>query len=137
VPLLGSLELCSPPDGSPFHTEHGVVHGCLLLAGVHSVLLGHWELTAAELLSLGNATPSGLVLHSGNILGLLLALGPSDCSDWLLGHVGEVSGCSVSSTGFLPIGCSGRTATAEGSASRIDVDADVDSGASFPEGDSA
>ena len=52
---------------------------------VYSVLLGHWELTAAELLSLGNATPSALVPHGGNILGLLLVLGLSDCSDWLLG----------------------------------------------------
>jgi hypothetical protein len=32
---------------------------CSLL-GVHSVLLGHWELTDAELLSLGNAMPSDL-----------------------------------------------------------------------------
>jgi hypothetical protein len=85
VPLLGSPELCRPLGGLPFHTRHGVVHSCLLLAEVHSVLLGHWELTTAELLSLGNVTPSGLVPHSGNILGLLLALGLSSCSDWLLG----------------------------------------------------
>jgi hypothetical protein len=38
-------------------------------------LLGCWKLVAAELLSLGNAMPSGLVPHSGNILDLLLALG--------------------------------------------------------------
>jgi hypothetical protein len=80
VPLLASPGLCQPLGGSPFHTEHAVAHGCSLLAGVHSVLQGHWELTAIELLSLGNATPSGLVLHSGNILGLLLALGMSDHS---------------------------------------------------------
>jgi hypothetical protein len=85
VPLLGSLELCRPLGGSPFHTEHGVDHGCFLLAEVHYVLLGHWELTVVELLSLGNATPSGLVPHSGNILSVLLALGLSGCSDWLLG----------------------------------------------------
>jgi hypothetical protein len=85
MPLLGSPELCRPPGGSPFHTEHRVDHGCFLLARVHSVLLGHWELTAAELLSLGNATLSGLVPHSGNILGVLLALGLSGCSDLLLG----------------------------------------------------
>jgi hypothetical protein len=82
VPLLGSPQLCQPPGGSPFHTRHGVVHGCLLLAGVHSVLLGHRELTAVEVPSLGNATRSGPVPHSGNILGLLLELGLSGCSDW-------------------------------------------------------
>jgi hypothetical protein len=52
---------------------------------VHSVLQGQWELIAAELLSMGNATPNGLVLYSRNILGLLLALGLFDCYDWLLG----------------------------------------------------
>jgi hypothetical protein len=81
VPLLGSLKLCRPLGGSPFHTEHAVVCSCLLLAEVHSVLMRHWELTVVELLSLGNVTPSGLVLHSGNILGLLLALGLPDHSD--------------------------------------------------------
>jgi hypothetical protein len=81
VPLLGSPVLYQPLGGSPFHTEHAAVHDCLLLAEMHSVLQGHWELIAVELLSLGNATPSCLVLHSGNILGLLLALGLSDHSD--------------------------------------------------------
>ena len=85
VPLLGSPELFRPPGGSPFHIGHRVVRSCLLLAEMHSVLLGHWELTAAEPLSLGNATTNGLVLHSENILGLLLVLGMSSCSDWLLG----------------------------------------------------
>jgi hypothetical protein len=139
VPLLGSPELCRPPVGSPFHTGHRVVHGCLLLVGVHSVLLGHWELTPAELLSLDNAMPSGLVLHSGNILGLLLVLGLSNCSNWLLGQKGEVPGCSVSGTGFLPVGCSGGTAAAaaEGFAFGTATDADVDASAGIPEGDSA
>jgi hypothetical protein len=115
-----------------------IVHGCLLLARVHSVLLGHWELTAAELLSLGNATPNGLVLHSGNILGLLLALGLPSCFDWLLGQEGEAPGCSVADTSFLPIGCSGGTAaTAEGTASETAFDADIDSSAGVPEGDYA
>jgi hypothetical protein len=129
VPLLGSPKLCRPPGGSPFHTEHAVVHSCSLLAEMHSVLLGHWELTAVLLLSLSSVTPSGLFLHSGNILNLL-ELGSYDCSEWLLGKVGEVPGCSVYGTGFLPIGCSGGTVAAtEGTASRIDVDADADSGA--------
>jgi hypothetical protein len=109
VPLLGSPELCRPPGDSPFRTEYAAVHGCLLLAEVHSVLLGHWELTAAELLSLGIASPSGLVLHSGNILVLLLALGLSDCSNWLLGQEGEMPGCSNSDTDFLLVGCAGDT----------------------------
>jgi hypothetical protein len=49
--------------------------GCLLPAVVHSVLLGHWEPTAVEPSSSGTTSPSGLVLHSGSILFLLLALG--------------------------------------------------------------
>jgi hypothetical protein len=138
VPLLGSPELCRPPGGSPFHTKHVAVHDCLLLARVHSVLLGHWELTVAELLSLDNVTPSGLVLRSGNFLGLLLVMGRFDCFDWLLGQEGKVPSCSASGIGFLPVGCSGGTATdAEGTAYGIDVDADADSGASIPEGDFA
>jgi hypothetical protein len=109
VPLLGSPKLCRLLGGSPFHTGHMVGHGCLLLAEMHSVLLGHWELTVAELLSLHNVTPSGLVLHSGNIIGLPLALGLSSCSDWLLGQEGKVPGCSVSSTSFFHIGYAGST----------------------------
>jgi hypothetical protein len=81
VPLMGSPKLCRPLGGSPFHIGHGAVHSCLLLAVMHSILLGHWELTAAELLFLGNATPNGLVHHSGNILGVLLVLWLPGCSD--------------------------------------------------------
>jgi hypothetical protein len=69
-------------------------HGCCLLVEVHSVLRGHWELTAAKLLSLGNDPPSDLVPHSGNISGLFLALELLGCPDWLLGQEGEVPGCS-------------------------------------------
>jgi hypothetical protein len=77
---------------------------------------------------------SGLVPHSGNIHSLLLALGLSDCSDWLLGQEGEVLGCSVADTGFLPVGCTGGiVVAAEGTASRTPVDA----GADVLEGDSA
>jgi hypothetical protein len=85
---------------------------------------------------LGNATPSGFVLHSGNILGLLLALGLSDCSNWLLEQLGEVTGCSASDIGFLLVGCAGGIAAAEGTASEIVVDADVGSGADIPKDDS-
>jgi hypothetical protein len=42
---------------------------------MHFLLLGHWELTVAALLSLGIASLSDPVLHSGNILSLLLELG--------------------------------------------------------------
>jgi hypothetical protein len=41
VPLLGSPELCWPLGGSPFHTKYAASHSCLLLAEVHSILLGH------------------------------------------------------------------------------------------------
>jgi hypothetical protein len=59
----------------------------------------------------------------------------------LLGQEGEVPGCSISGTDFLPVGCFGGTivvAATEGIASGIDVDVDVDSGAgaTVPEGDS-
>jgi hypothetical protein len=78
-------------------------------------------LSAAELLSLGNVMPSGLVPHSGNIHGLLVALELLGCSDWLLGQEGKVPGCSVADTGFLPIGCSGGTvaATAKGTTLKL------------------
>jgi hypothetical protein len=106
---------------------------------MHFVLLGHWELTVAELLYLGNASPSDLVLHSGNILGLLLVLGPSDCSDWLLGQEREVLGCFASDTDNLLVGCAGGSdvVAAEGTVSEIATNADIDSGAGIPEGDSA
>jgi hypothetical protein len=85
VPLLGSLGLCRPPSGSPFRTVHEAAHGCCFLFAMHSAWQGHWELAAAELLSLGNDSPNGLVPHSGNMRGLLLALELLGCSSWLLG----------------------------------------------------
>jgi hypothetical protein len=139
VPLLGFPELCRPPGGSPFHIGCSAVHDCLFLAEVHSVLLGHCELTTAELLSLGITSPSGLVLHSGNILGLLLMLGLSDYFDWLLGQEDEVPGCSAFDIGFLTVGCAGGTVATivEGTASRTVVDADASSSADITEDDSA
>jgi hypothetical protein len=56
-----------------------------VLAVVLLVLLGCWKLAVAELLSSGNESLSDLVPHSGNIHGLLLALGMSGYSDWWLG----------------------------------------------------
>jgi hypothetical protein len=96
VPLLGSPRLCRPPGGSPFHTGHEATHGCCLLVEVHFVLQGHWELAVVELLSLYNDSPSGLVLYTRNIHGLLLALEILGCSGWLLGQEGEVPSCSGS-----------------------------------------
>jgi hypothetical protein len=138
VPLLGSLELCRPPGGSPFHTGHEAIHYCLLLARVHSILQGHWELTPAEMLSLGNESPSGLVPHSGNICDHLLALELLDCSDWLLGQEGEVPSCSIAGTGFLPTSCSSSTTVAaEGTSSDTVAGTDADVDAGVIEGDSA
>jgi hypothetical protein len=85
VPLLGSPGLCRPPGGSPFHTGHVATHGCCLLVTMHSAWHGHWELVVAELPSLGNDLPSGLVPHNGNMCGLLLALELLGCSGGLLG----------------------------------------------------
>jgi hypothetical protein len=75
--------------------------------------LGNWELAAAELLSFGNDSPSGLVHHSGNIHNFLLELALLDCSGWLLGQEDGLSGCSDADIDFLLAGCSdGTTATA-------------------------
>jgi hypothetical protein len=108
----------------------------LLLAEVHSVFLGHWELIAAELFSSGIASPSGLAIHSENTLSLL-ALGPFGCSDWLLWQEGEVSNCSAYGIVSLSVGCAGGTATTEGTDFGIAADADTGSGADIPKGDSA
>ena len=53
------------------------------------------------LLKKNGVAPSVLVLHSGNILCLLLVLGLLDCSDSLLGQEGEVPGCSASDTSYV------------------------------------
>jgi hypothetical protein len=56
-------------------------------------------LVTAELLSLGNDSPNGLVPHSGNMHDLLLALALLGCFGWLLGQEGEVPGCSDADVG--------------------------------------
>jgi hypothetical protein len=76
--------LLRPPSGSLFHGCRPN-HDLLMLVVVLLVFAGCWKLAAIGLLSLGNATPSGLVLHSGNILDLLLVLVLSGCFGWLLG----------------------------------------------------
>jgi hypothetical protein len=130
--------LLRPPDGSVSHGCSASEHDCLLLAEVHSALLGHWGLAAAELSSLDNASPNGLALHNGNVLCLLLALGLLDCSGWLLGQEDKVSADSASGTDFLLVGCSsGTAADAEGTASRTAAEAGAGSAADIPEGDSS
>jgi hypothetical protein len=80
-------------------------------------------MAAAELLSLGNDSPSGLVPHSGNTHDFLLALALLDYSGWLLGQEDGLPGCSDAGIDFLLAGCSdGTTAT--------DSDADAGAGAS-------
>jgi hypothetical protein len=89
------------------------------------------ELAAAELLSLGNDSPNGLVPYSGNMHDLLLALELLGCSGWLLGQEGEVPGCSDADTDFLPAGCSnGTAAVAEETVSgTVGAGSDTDAGA--------
>jgi hypothetical protein len=138
LPHLVHPRLLWPPSGSPFHGCRSS-HGLLMPAVVLPILLGCWKLTAAELLSSGIVSPSGLALHNGNILYLLVLALPG-CSDWLLGQEGKVSDCFASDTNFLPVGCVGvllLAAAAEGTASGIAADVDAGSGADIPEGDSA
>jgi hypothetical protein len=60
---------------------------------------------------------------------LLLALGLSGHSSWLLGQEGELSGCSDAGTDFLPGECSdGTAAAAEETASGAGADVDVGAG---------
>jgi hypothetical protein len=127
-----------PLDGSASHGCSTSEHGCLLLAEVHSALLGHWGPDAAKLSSLDNASPNGPAPHNGSILCLLLALGLLDCSSWSLGQEDEVPDYSASRTDFLVVGCSGGTADdVEGAASETTTKADAGSAADIPEGDSA
>jgi hypothetical protein len=136
LPHLVHPGLLRPPSGSPFH-GCTLGHDCLLPAAVHLALLEHWGWSAAAPSSLGTASPSGLVLHSGNILCLLLVLGLPGCSDLLWGQEGEVPGCSVSDADYLPAGYSDDTAAVVGTASETVVDADADSDADIPVGDQA
>ena len=79
--------------------------GCLLQAETHSTLLGHWGLTVAGLPSSDIASPSGLALHSGNMLCFQPELVLPDCSAGLLGQEDEVLADSASETDLLT-GCS-------------------------------
>src|SRR5688572_6366379 len=136
LPHLVHPGLLRPPSGSPFH---GCTLGydCLLPAAVHLALLEHWGWSAAVPSSLGTASPSGLVLHSGNIPCLLLVLGLLGCSDLLRGQEGEVPGCSASDTDSLLVGCSDDTAAVVGTASETAANTDADSDSDIPMGDQA
>jgi hypothetical protein len=124
----GSLELLQPPSGSVFNDYSTAESGCLLQAETHSTLLGHWDLTAAGLPSSDIASPSGLALHSGNMLCFQPELVLPDCSASLLGQEDEVPADSVSETDLLLTDCSvdsdtGAEDTAFGTAA-----AEVDAG---------
>jgi hypothetical protein len=102
--------------------------GCLLRAETHFALLGHWGLTAAGLPSSDIASPSGLALHSGNMLCFQPELVLPDCSAGLLGQEDEVPADPASETGLLLIGCSddsdtGAEDTAFATADAAEVDA--------------
>jgi hypothetical protein len=94
----GSPELLQPLSDSVFHDCSMAESGCLLQAWTHSALLGHWGLTAAGLPSSDIASPSGLSLHSGNMLCFQPELVLPDCSAGLLGQEDEVSADSASET---------------------------------------
>jgi hypothetical protein len=113
----GFPELLQPPSDSVSHGCSVAESGCLLQAGAHSALLGHWGLTAAGLSSSDIASLNGLALHNGNRLCFHPELVLLDCSGWLLGQGDEVPTDSTSGTDLLT-DCSGDSAAcAEGTAS--------------------
>jgi hypothetical protein len=89
-------------------------------------------LAAAELFSLGNDSPNGLIPHSGNMHDFLLELALLDCSGWLLGQEGGLPGCFNAGISFLLAGYSDDTvAAAEETSSGTAVagsDADASAG---------
>jgi hypothetical protein len=107
----GSAELLQPPSGLVFHDCSVAESGCLLQAGTHSALLGHWGLTAAGLPSSDIASPNGLALHSGNMLCFQPEMVLPDCSAGLLGPEDEVPADSASGTDLLLTDCSGDSDT--------------------------
>jgi hypothetical protein len=105
--MSGSPKLLQPPSGSVSHDYSAAESGCLLQAETHSASLGHWGLTAAGLPSSDIASPSGLALHSGNMLYFQPELVLPDCSAGLLGQEDEVPVDSASGTDLLLTDCSG------------------------------
>jgi hypothetical protein len=87
---------------------------------------------------LGNDSPNGLVLHSGNMHDSLLALALLGCSGWLLGQEDRLLGCSNTGIDFLPAGYSHSIAAAEETASGTAAGgSDADAGAGVGAGDLA
>jgi hypothetical protein len=122
----GSPELLQPPSGSVSHGYNMAESGCLLQAETHSALLGHWGLTAAGLPSSDIASPSGLALHSGNMLCFQLELVLSDCSAGLLGQEDEVSVGSASEADLLLTDCPDDSDTGVEDTAFGTADAEVD-----------
>jgi hypothetical protein len=106
----GFPKLLQPPSDSVSHGCSAVGSGCLLQAGAHSALLGHWGLTAAGLPSSDIALANGLALHNGNMLCFHPELVLLDCSGWLLGRGDEVPADSASGIDLLLTNCSGDSA---------------------------
>jgi hypothetical protein len=124
----GSPELLQLPSGSIFHDYSAAEGDCLLQAEAHSASLGHWGLTAVGLPSSDIASPSGLALHSGNMLCFQPGLVLPDCSAGLLGQEDEVLADSASETDLLT-GCSDGSGTdSEGTAFETADAAEVDAG---------
>jgi hypothetical protein len=124
----GFPELLQPRSGSVSHGYSVAESGCLLQAETHSALLGHWGLTAAGLPSLDIASPSGLTLHSGNMLCFQPELVLPDCSAGLLGQEDEVPADSASGTDLLLTDCSGDSDTGAEDTVFETADAEVDAG---------
>jgi hypothetical protein len=101
--------------------------GCPLQAETRSASLGHWGLTAARLPSSDIASPSGLALHSGNMLYFQPELVLPDCSAGRLGQEDEAPADSASETDFLTDCSDGSDTGAEDTAFGT-ADAEVDAG---------
>jgi hypothetical protein len=88
-------------------------------------------LATAELLSLGNDSPNGLVPHSRNMHGFLLALALFGCYGWLLGQEDGLLSCSDAGIDFLLAGYSDGTADAveETASGTTAAGSDTDAGA--------
>jgi hypothetical protein len=100
----------------------------LLQAETHSALLGHWGLTAAGLPSLDIASPSGLALHSGNMLCFQPELVLPDYSAGLMGQEDEVPADSASETDLLLTDCCDDSDTGAEDTAFGTTDAEVDAG---------
>jgi hypothetical protein len=124
----GSPELLQPPSGSVSHDCNAAESDCLLQAKTRSALLGHWGLIVAGLPSSDIASPSGLALHSGNMLCFQPGLVLPNCSAGLLGQEDEVPADSASETDLLLTDCSDDSDTDAEDTAFGTADAEVDAG---------